>query len=103
METDPKTGVTTFYTHCDKYGLQITRTSNAAVIAKLSGVNGKKEKYRRKVLDKDGNKTDENEPDVENVIWTDEDGVKHGNGKKYRPIDKPIHKILAEPDDEIES
>ena len=99
METDPKTGVTIFYTHSKQYGLTETRTSDSKIIAKLSGVNGKKNQHRRKVLDKDGKPTEDNEPDIENPVWVDDDGKSHGNGKKYRPLDKPIHLILRESDD----
>ena len=38
-------GVTIFYTHDPKYGLMITKTSNPAVIEKLSGLTSKKEKH----------------------------------------------------------
>ena len=38
-------GVTHFFTHTDKYGMLITKTTNQAVIDKLSGVNGKKAKH----------------------------------------------------------
>lgn len=99
MELDAKTGVTTFYTHSDKYGLQITRTSNPDVIKKLSGLTGKKEEHWRKVLDKDGKPTNTKLPKIKNTKWTDEDGLEHGNDKEYVPLDKPVHELLKESDE----
>ena len=94
-------GVTHFFTHTDKYGMLITKTTNQAVIDKLSGVNGKKAKHWKWELDEDGNKI-KKLPKIKNHKWTDEDGVEHGNDEEYVPLDKPVHEILAEADEEEE-
>ena len=93
-------GVTHFYTHDPKYGLMITKTTNQKVIDKLSGLTGKKEKHWRKVLDEKGEPIKERVAKIKNTKWTDEDGKTHGNDKEYVPLDKPVHELLKEPDEE---
>lgn len=90
-------GVTYFYTTDDKCGLMITKTSNQAVIDKLTGPNGKKMKHWKWLLDEDGNKI-EKLPKVKNHKWQDEEGQWHGNDKEYVPLDKPVHELIAESD-----